>query len=210
MLVRFLGKLTLSVLIIWLGIGVSLAALYPLSDNIQDQQTGIGSGNLHLGPGQSNFQNDDGSGNSQSDTGSGNVVTGDDSGNSQSGTGSGDSQSGDNSGNPQPGNSAGKKYLVDNFFLNTTNFTAEITNPKNVVTGDGFYEIKIKSAANHKDVLQSGTFLHSLGTFTIGDSLDFTPKDGEKYHILVYTNYPNDNRVSKDEYKYRPESNEES
>jgi hypothetical protein len=92
---------------------------------------------------------------------------------------------------------------VDNFFLNITNFTAEITNPQDAITGDGFYEIKTNPSANHKDVLQSGSFSNSLGTFTISDSLNFTPADNENYHILVYTNYPEyDNRVSKDEYQY--------
>ena len=98
---------------------------------------------------------------------------------------------------------SGKKYMVDNFVLNLFNFTAEITNPENVVTGNGFYEIKTSSSANHRDVLQSGTFQHSLGTFTINDSLSFNPVNNTKYHILVYTNYPeHDNRVSKDDYTY--------
>lgn len=196
MLVRFLGKLSLSVLIIWVGIGVSLAALYPISQNLQDQQTGLGSGNLQsgLGLGESPKSND--SRNSQSNSGFGNIITGITSGDLQSG--SDNSQNSNSPGNSHPNNVSGNKYLVDHFILNIIdlNFTAEITNPKDRVTGDGYFEIKTRPSANHGAVLQFGTFPHSNGTFVIGNPLTFTPTD-DKYYILVYTNYPHNNRVDK-------------
>ncbi|OPX60535.1 MAG: hypothetical protein A4E25_00391 [Methanobacterium sp. PtaB.Bin024] len=191
-----MGKLTISVLIIWVGIGVSLAALYPLSENIQDQQTGFGPGNLQLNPDLNESQKSNYSGSSGYNSGSENLIMGYGSVSSQSG--SEKSQNSDNPGNSQPDNSSGNKYLVDHFILNVIdlNFTAEITNPKDRVTGDGYFEIKTRPSANHGAVLQFGTFPHSNGTFTIGDALTFTPTE-DKYYILVYTNYPDNNRVDK-------------
>jgi len=93
----------------------------------------------------------------------------------------------------------GNKYLVDNFSFSNTQFTAEITNQNDKVVGDGYYEISTESASNHVNVLQSGTFSYSLGTFTISNLLTFMPVENTEYYILVYTNYPaDDNRVSKD------------
>ncbi|MBP1946422.1 hypothetical protein [Methanobacterium petrolearium] len=191
-----MGKLTITVLIIWVGIGVSLAALYPLSENIQDQQTGFGPGNLQLNPDLNEPQENNDSRSSQSNSGSENLIMGYGSGISQSS--SDKSQNNNNTGNSKPDNSSQNKYLVDHFILNIIglNFTAEITNPKNRVIGDGYFEIKTRPSANHGAVLQFGTFPHSNGTFTIGDSLTFTPTE-DKYYILVYTNYPDNNRVDK-------------
>ena len=96
-----------------------------------------------------------------------------------------------------PGN--GNKYLVDELSFSNAQFTAEITNQNDNVVGDGFYEISMDSASDHTNVIQSGTFSPSLGTFTISNVLTFTPADNTEYYILVYTNYPeDDNRVSKD------------
>lgn len=201
---EILGKITIPVLVIWAVIGVSLATLYPIAENIQDLKTATSSGNSpdiapvsSPGTGSQNSQNGVDSGYTQvntQNTGSGNAL---------STTISDNSQNGD-LGNPQNGNASGNKYLVDNFILNITRFTVELTNPKNAVTGDGFYEIKINPSANHQKVLQSGTFKHFTGTFTLTDSVTFTPKNNTKYHILVYSNYPeHDNRVSKDEYGYK-------
>jgi len=82
--------------------------------------------------------------------------------------------------------------------MNSENFTIEITNQQDGVTGDGYYEIKTDTEANHEDVLQSGTFPQSNGIVMMSGDLTFTPKDNTEYHILVYTNYPDeDNRVSK-------------
>jgi hypothetical protein len=93
----------------------------------------------------------------------------------------------------------GNKYLVDNFSFSNTQFTAEITNQNDNVIGDGYYEISTESASNHVNVLQSGTFSYSVGTFTISNLLTFIPVENTEYYILVYTNYPaDDNRVSKD------------
>ncbi|MDP3066595.1 MAG: hypothetical protein Q8N08_07645 [Methanobacteriaceae archaeon] len=104
--------------------------------------------------------------------------------------------------NPRTGNS-GNKYLVDKFSLNRTSFTAEITNQKNNVNGDGFFEITTNPAANQKNVLQNGTFSHSMGTFNIAANLSFEPVNDTKYYIQVYTNNPkHDNRVSKDDYVF--------
>ncbi len=96
-----------------------------------------------------------------------------------------------------PGN--GNKYLVDELSFSNAQFTAEITNQNDNVVGDGFYEISADSASDHTNVLQSGTFSYSIGTFTISKLLTFMPVDNTEYYILVYTDYPaDDNRVSKD------------
>jgi hypothetical protein len=105
----------------------------------------------------------------------------------------------------------GNKYLVSNFTINDKNFSADITNQHNGATGDGFYELKTNPAANHKNVLQNGTFVGGTGTFKIGHALTFDPIDGKKYTILVYTDYPeHDNRVSKETstHAFDNESNE--
>lgn len=207
---RILSKVTISVLVIWVAIGVSLATLYPLTETIEDQQTNIGP---NIGPG--NLQPGTDTGNTQKtqkDTGSGNLQTNsgfddsqnDDSGDTQSGN---DEPGNDKPGNDEPGTGSGNKYLVNNFVLDIAEFTAEITNPKDRVKVDGFYEIKKRnSAANHKDVLQSGYFPYSTGTFAINfDVTEFVPEDNTKYYILVYTNYPEQsNRVDKDNYTYNP------
>jgi hypothetical protein len=199
--VRFLGKISVSVLVIWVVVGVSILTLYPIAQNPSDQQLGIDSRNLQPEIDSNNSQSGDDSSNLQplyslsrffgnSQSAGDYVNTSSDSGNTGIGSENTD-------------NDSGNKYLVDNFLLNLLNFTAEITNQHNRVTEDGFYEIKNNSKANHQDVLQNGTFTHSTGTFTITNSLKFTPVNNTKYHILVYTNYPaHDNRVSKDDYDY--------
>ncbi len=103
------------------------------------------------------------------------------------------------------------KYLVNNFNLNIKNFTVEITNQQDRVTGDGYYEIKSDSEANHDDVLQSGTFPQSNGIVVMSGNLTFTPENNTQYHILVYTNYPeDDNRVSKADTLYVDSENDDS
>jgi hypothetical protein len=196
-----LGKLSFSIVIIWIVIGVSIATLYPIAEFIQERETFVNSDISQSGNDLGNSQTDSNSGNSQV-TGS-NSKTGFSFDNSQ--FTSSKSQTNVDSGKPLTETDSNRKYLVDNFYLNITNFTAEITNPDDAVTGDGYYEIKTNPSSNHNNVLQSGTFLHSIGTFTINGSLTFTPTNNEKYHILVYSNYPeHDNRVSKDEYQYTP------
>jgi len=195
--VGLLSKVTISVLVIWVAIGVSLAALYPLTETIGDQQINIRPGNLQPGNDTGNTQkNDSGSGNLQKNYVPDESMN-DDSENIQSGN--------DEPGNDEPATGSGNKYLVNNFMLNLINFTAEITNPQNRVTGPGFFEIKTNPAANHKNVLQNGTFSHSNGTFTINYDLEFTPVADQLYYILVYSNYPEqDNRVDKNNYTYNP------
>lgn len=201
-----MGKVSFSVLVIWIVIGVSLATLYPIAENIQQRKTFANSdimGSVNSDPytGLDKSQNSSSSGNSQYSYNLQNIFN-----SFNSKFTSPNLQTSTDYENPQTGTNSKRKYLVDNFYLNFTNFTAEITNPDNGVTEDGFYEIKKHPSNNHKGVLQRGTFLHSVGTFTINGSLMFTPKNNEKYHILVYSNYPeHDNRVSKDEYKYNPE-----
>jgi len=203
LVVKLLRKLSISVLFIWVIVGLSLATLYPLTENIANLKTGTDSGNSESGISSESSQTSIDSGSSES---------GDISRISQLNTGYRSSQTGISSENsesvvdteiPQTDTGSGNKYLVNNFNLNITSFTAEITNPQDRVTENGFYEIKTNPAANHKNVLQSGTFSHSQGTFTITDSLTFVPADNTKYHILIYTNYPeHDNRVDKDGYDY--------
>lgn len=189
--VGFLSKLSVSVLVIWVVIGVSLATLYPLAENIKDQ-TGIGSGDLQLGPGSGNSQTGNDSEDLQSGTGSESIQT----------VNGSDNSNGVNPGDPgnlgDPGTGSGNKYSVDHFILNLLglNFTAEITNPQDRVTGNGYYEIKTGRGANHDQVLQNGTFPHSNGVFNISYPLIFIPT-GNEYTILVYSGYPDNNRVSK-------------
>jgi hypothetical protein len=96
--VEFLNKVFISVLVIWVVIGVSLVTLYPIAENIQDLKTVTDSGNSQSDIDSGNSQTNNDSENSQSGTGSGNLLTGVGSGNSQSGTGS-NSQTGTDSGN---------------------------------------------------------------------------------------------------------------
>lgn len=211
---RFLGKLSISVLVVWAVIAVSVITLYPLTETMTDKQLGVNYGNSQPVTDSNNSASDNNLGLSQADRGSGNLQSGFGSSIFQSVFGSvnyqstddsdsSNSQSGSDGENTDNDTANGDKYSVDNFILNVLNFTAEITNPQNRVTGSGFYEIKTNPAANHQNVLQSGTFSHSLGTFTINNSLTFTPTNNTKYHILIYTNYPeHDNRVSKDDYMY--------
>ncbi|MDD1763995.1 MAG: hypothetical protein LUQ70_04710 [Methanobacteriaceae archaeon] len=106
---------------------------------------------------------------------------------------------------------SGNKYLANNFNMNSENFTIEITNQQDGVTGDGYYEIKTDTEANHEDVLQSGTFPQSNGIVVMNGNLAFTPEDNTEYHILVYTNYPEeDNRVSKADTVYTDPENDDS
>lgn len=106
---------------------------------------------------------------------------------------------------------SGNKYLVNNFNMNIKNFTVEITNQQDGVTGEGYYEIKTDSSASHEDVLQSGTFPQSNGIVVMNGNLAFTPEDNTEYHILVYTNYPEeDNRVSKADTLYTDPENDDS
>lgn len=106
---------------------------------------------------------------------------------------------------------SGNKYLANNFNMNNKNFTIEITNQQDGVTGDGYYEIKTDTKANHEDVLQSGTFPQSNGIVVMNGNLAFTPEDNTEYHILVYTNYPEeDNRVSKADTLYTDPENDDS
>jgi hypothetical protein len=103
---------------------------------------------------------------------------------------------------------SGNKYLANNFNMDSKNFTIEITNQQDGVTGDGYYEIKTDPGANHEDVLQSGTFSQSNGIVVMSGDLTFTPEDNTEYHILVYTNYPDeDNRLSKAETVYQDSEN---
>jgi len=190
LVVDLLSKVTISVLVIWVAIGVSLATLYPLIETIEDLETNIRPGNLQPSTDTDNMQNGSGSGNLQTNNVS-------------------DNSRNDDAVNDEPSNKpgigSGNKYLVNNFILNIVNFTAEITNPQNRVTGPGFFEIKTNPAANHKNVLQNGTFSHSNGTFIINYDLEFTPVADQIYYILVYSNYPEqNNRLDKDNCTYNP------
>jgi hypothetical protein len=115
----------------------------------------------------------------------------------------------------EPNDNMGNKYLVSDFQITayqtgpdtfTGSFTATITNQQDNAVGDLYYEIKTNPAANHQDVLQSGTLPAVTlpggghGTFGISDSITtLKPVDGTTYYILVYTHYPeHDNRVSKE------------
>jgi hypothetical protein len=109
-----------------------------------------------------------------------------------------------------PNSDSGNKYLVNNFNMNRKNFTVEITNQQNGVTGDGYYEIKTYSGSDHDEVLQSGTFSQTNGTVLMFGRLTFTPKNNTEYYILVYTHYPEeDNRVSKSNTMYTNSENDE-
>ncbi len=195
-----MSKVSASVLVIWVVIGVSLATLYPIAQTTIDRQIDGDFRNTSQTNNPDNSQSSFDSPNSLFNFDIANTQSVSGSGNSQSGSGLGNNPPGDDLGNPDD---SGNKYLADNFFLSLLNFTALITNPQNRVTGDGYYEIKTNPSANHQNVLQNGTFAHSIGTFTINSTLKFTPVNNTKYHILVYTNYPeHDNRVSKDDYTY--------
>lgn len=195
LVVDFLSKVTISVLVIWVAIGVSLATIYPLIETIEDLETNIRPGNLQPSTDTENMQNGSGSGNLQTN----NISTNNISDNSRNDDAVNDEP------NNKPGIGSGNKYLVNNFILNIVNFTAEITNPQNRVIGPGFFEIKTNPAANHKNVLQNGTFSHSNGTFTINYDLEFTPVADQIYYILVYSNYPEqNNRLDKDNDTYNP------
>lgn len=211
--VGLLSKVTISVIVIWVAIGVSLATMYPLTQTIQDQQTNIGpkigTGNLKPGNDTGNLQktqNSTDSGNLQTNYVSDNSLN-NDTGNEEPGKDNptNEEPGKDKPANEKPSTGSGNKYLVNNFVLNFVNFTADITNPQNRVTGPGFFEIKTNPAANHKNVLQNGTFSHSNGTFSINNNLDFSPVVDQIYYILVYTHYPEqNNRVDKDNHTYNP------
>jgi len=83
----------------------------------------------------------------------------------------------------ETGDDMGNKYLVSDFQINIQSdqgslsgtITANITNQNNGADGDLFYEIKTNPAANHEDVLQSGTISASdLGQNTVGISDSIT------------------------------------
>jgi hypothetical protein len=109
-----------------------------------------------------------------------------------------------------PDGNMGNKYLVSDFLITIypetpyqNEFNATITNQNNGAYGEGYWEISTSPAANHDPtkVQQTGYFNENFDTFTIGESLKFTPIEGTTYYLLVYTNYipeGHDNRVSKD------------
>jgi hypothetical protein len=97
----------------------------------------------------------------------------------------------------------GNKYLVSEFEITGTEantyFTANITNQNGGAVGTIFYEISTSPAANHENVLQSGTFEGTTDSIIIGDFISFPYDQNTQYYILVYVNdAEHDNRVFKD------------
>jgi hypothetical protein len=196
-----LRKFSGFVLVIWVVIGVSLATLYPITQTINDRNLAINSGleplieaNTSQSSIDSNSDSNRNNDNSQPIVSFKNSASSSDSTYQQGNP--------ENNGNNNVDDSE-NKYRVNNFLMTLSNFTAEINNFKNKVTGDGFYEIKNKSSANHQGVLQNGTFAFSTGKFNISSSLNFVPQNNTKYYIRVYTNYPgSDNRADMANYTY--------